>query len=147
VYGKQVRIVWKHFPLDFHPKAPLAHLASAAAAEQGKFWEFHDRIFANQQKMDKDQYVQYAQQLGMDVKKFEDSLNKARGKSGIDGDANEGKSLGVTGTPAFFVNGKFLSGAKPFNEFAQAINAELTRLKLPVPASAQQPAAGQPAGG
>ena len=141
MYGDQVRIVWKHFPLDFHAKAPLAHLASVAALEQGKFWEFHDKVFGNQQKLDRPQYVQYARQLGMDVGRFEQALNTARGKGAIDTDASEAKSIGVTGTPAFFVNGRFLSGAKPFNEFAQAINAELTRLKLPIPAAAQ------PAGG
>lgn len=137
MYGDSVRIVWKHFPLDFHAKAPLAHMASAAAAEQGKFWEFHDKVFGNQQKLERPQYVEYARQLGMDVGRFEDSIDKARGKAVIDADKNEGSSIGVTGTPAFFVNGRYLSGAKPFKEFAQVINAELTRLKIPIPASAQ----------
>jgi len=137
-----VRIAWKHFPLDFHAKAPLAHLASAAANEQGKFWPFHDRIFGAQTRMDKETYLLYAKDLGLDVKRFEDALNTARGKAAIDADVAEAKSLGVTGTPAFFVNGKFLSGAKPFAEFATAINAELTRLKIPIPAAAQQAAAG-----
>jgi len=143
-----VRIVWKHFPLEFHPKAPLAHLASAAANEQGKFWQFHDRVFGAQNQMDKDAYVKYAKELGLDMKKFEDALNTARGKAGIDADAAEAKSLGVTGTPAFFVNGRFLSGAQPFAAFQTAINAELTRLKLPIPPAAQQAAAaGAPAAG
>ena len=112
-----------------------------AALEQGKFWEFHDKVFANQGKMDKDSYMQYAKDLGMDVKKFEDSMNAKRGQATIDADLAEGKSLGVSGTPAFFVNGKYMSGAKPFNEFATAINAELTRLKIPIPTAAQQAAA------
>jgi protein-disulfide isomerase len=142
VYGDKVRIAWKHFPLDFHQKAPLAHLASAAANEQGKFWAFHDKIFGNQGKLDKDAYMQYAKDLGLDVKKFEDGISTNRLKPTIDADLVEGKSLGLTGTPAFFVNGKYLSGAKPFSEFAAAINAELTRLKIPIPAAAQQVAAG-----
>lgn len=97
--------------------------------------------------MDKDAYVRYAKELGLDVKRFEDAMNTAKGKPVIDADLAEGKSLGVTGTPAFFVNGRFLSGAKPFPEFAAAINAELTRMKLPIPAAAQQAAAGgAPAG-
>ena len=137
-----MRIVWKHFPLEMHANAALASLASTAAAEQGKFWEFHDKIFAAQDKMNKAQYVAYARQLGMDVKKFESSIDTARGKPLVDADMNEGKSVGLTGTPAFFVNGRFLSGAKPLNEFAQAINAELTRMKLPVPPAAQQAAGG-----
>lgn len=137
-------MVWKHFPLDFHKDAPLAAIAGAAAYEQGKFWEFHDKIFQNQPKIQRDFLLQYAKEIGLDMKRFQDALDTARGKPAIDADAAEGKSLGVTGTPAFFINGRFLSGAKPFEEFAQAINAELTRLKLPIPpaASAQaQPAA------
>jgi len=98
--------------------------------------------------MDKPTYLQYAKDLGLDVKRFEDSINSARGKPAIDADLAEGKSLGVSGTPAFFVNGKFLSGAKPFAEFATTINAELTRLKIPIPAAAQQAAVqGAPAAG
>lgn len=139
MYGDKVRIVWKHFPLDFHAKAPLAHLASVAAMEQGKFWEFHDKMFGNQQKLERAQYVEYAKQLGMDVKRFETALDTMKGKPLIDADKNEGTAIGVSGTPAFFVNGRFLSGAKPFQEFAQVINAELTRLKIPIPAAAQQP--------
>lgn len=143
-----MRVVWKHYPLDFHQKAPLAHLASAAANEQGKFWQFHDRVFGAQAQLDKDTYVKYAKELGLDVKKFEDSLNTARGKAAIDADIAEAKALGVTGTPAFFVNGRFLSGAKPFAEFQTVINAELTRLKIPIPSAAQQAAAaGAPAAG
>ena len=136
-----MRIVWKHFPLDFHPKAPLAHLASAAANEQGKFWPFHDRVFGAQDKMDKDSYMKYAKEIGLDVRKFEDSINNARGKTVIDADVAEGKALGVTGTPAFFVNGKFLSGAKPFNEFGTVINAELQKQNIPIPPAAQANAA------
>jgi protein-disulfide isomerase len=147
VYGDKVRIAWKHFPLDFHAKAPLAHLASQAAAEQGKFWDFHDKIFGDQKNLEKDAYLRYAKELGLDVKKFEDALNTSRGKAVIDADKAEAQSLGVTGTPAFFVNGKFLSGAKPFAEFANVINAELTRLKIPIPAEAQQAAGGAPAPG
>lgn len=131
-------MVWKHFPLPFHPNAPLAHLAVMAASEQGKFWEMHDKIFAAQDKMNQAQYDAYAKDLGLDVKRFDAAIREARGKTTIDTDAAEGKSLGVTGTPAFFVNGKFLSGAKPYDEFATVINAELTRLKVPIPPAAQQ---------
>ena len=145
MYGDKVRVVWKHFPLDFHPDAPLAALAGAAAYEQGRFWEFHDKIFGNQPKIQRDFLLQYAREVGLDMKRFQDALNTARGKAAIDADKNEGKALGVTGTPAFFVNGRFLSGAQPFDAFAQAINAELARLNLPVPAAvgAPPPAAGR----
>jgi protein-disulfide isomerase len=134
-----VRIVWKHDPLDFHKDAPLAHFASVAAQQQGKFWEFHDKVFANQTNLKADAFMKYARELGLDVKKFEEDLYSPRPKAAVDADIAEAKALGVTGTPAFFVNGRYLSGAKPFEEFAELINAELTRLKLPVP-SAPPPA-------
>ena len=129
-------MVWKHHPLPFHKNAPLAHLASAAAQEQGKFWEFHDRIFANQKQLSRENYIKYAKDLGLDLKRFEESINTARGKKEIDADTAEAQTLGATGTPAFFINGRYLSGAKPFAEFAKVINAELKRLKIPIPPGA-----------
>lgn len=144
VYGDRVRIAWKHFPLDFHKDAPLASLATLAADEQGKFWPFHDKLFASQPKIQREFLLQYARELGLDTRRFETSLNNAAGKPVIDADLADGQALGVTGTPAFFINGRFLSGAKPFAEFAQLINGELARLNLPIPsgATAAAPAAG-----
>ena len=113
-----------------------AALAAMAANEQGKFWEFHDKLFANKQKMSRDEYLRYAQDLKLDVAKFTKALDGAAYKSQIDADMAEAAKLGVTGTPAFFVNGRFLSGAKPFTEFAVVINAELKRLNLPIPPGA-----------
>jgi protein-disulfide isomerase len=104
-----------------------------AAAEQGKFWEFHDKVFANQPKIQREFLLQYAKETGLDMKRFQDALSTARGKAAIDADAAEATSLGSTGTPAFFINGHYLSGAQPFEAFAQVINAELQRLKVPIP--------------
>ena len=123
-----------------------AAIAAQAAQEQGKFWPMHDKIFAAQNKMNREAYDQYAKELGLDLKRFKESIDTARGKAQIEADVAEAKSVGVTGTPAFFVNGKFLSGAKPFNEFAAVINAELQKQNIPIPAAAQQ-AAAPPAGG
>jgi len=134
-----VRIVWKHNPLPFHPFAMPSALASMAAYEQGKFWEYHDKLFANQQKLTHDDLLRYAKEVGLDIGRFEGALNSARGKPAIDADVAEAKSLGASGTPAFFVNGRFLSGARPFDDFAQLINAELTRLKIPVPPAPPAP--------
>lgn len=125
-------------PLSFHPNAMPAAMASMAAHEQGKFWEFHDKLFANQQKLNRDQYVAYAKELKLDVAKFTQAYDSGKFKAQIDADAAEAKALGVTGTPGFFVNGRFLSGAKPFEEFAAAVNAELKRLNLPIPPGAPQ---------
>ena len=132
-YGNKVRIVWKNYPLEMHQDAPLAHLAAMAAAEQGKFWEYHDKLFGNPGQLKREQLLKYAGDLGLDMKRFQQALDTARGKPLIDADSAEARSLGVTGTPAFFVNGKFLSGAKPIEEFRKVIDAELTRLNLPVP--------------
>ncbi len=119
-----------------HKDAPAAHLASAVAAKQGKFWEFHDKLFANQKNLKLDAFKSHARELGMDVAKFEQDFLNIDNKKPVDADAAEAKALGVTGTPAFFVNGRFLNGAKPFEEFAKLINEELKKKGLPIPAEA-----------
>ena len=112
-----------------------------AAGEQGKFWEYHKKLFESQPKIQKEFLLTYAKDLGLDMKKFEEALNSAKGKPVIEADLSEGRSLGLSGTPAFFVNGKYASGAKPFEEFARMINAELTKLNRPIPKAAQTPGA------
>jgi len=111
-----------------------------AAGQQGKFWEFHDKVFAGQPRIQKNFLLQYARELGLDMKRFEQDLYSTRVTAPVDADVAEAKALGVSGTPAFFINGHFLSGAKPFEEFAHSINEELTRLNVPVPAAAASPA-------
>lgn len=128
--------MWKHHPLPMHGDAMLAHIASYAANQQGKFWEYHDLLFKNQQKIKKPDLITYAKQLGLDMKRFEDDINAQKGKDVIEADAKESETLGSSGTPAFFVNGRFLNGAKPFEEFAKVINAELTRQGIPIPPGA-----------
>ena len=127
--------MWKNLPLPMHKDAPLAHIAAMAAGEQGKFWEFHDKLFKNQPKIQRPFLLQYAKEIGLDMKRFEHALEIEQGKPVVDADQAEAKALGVTGTPAFFVNGRFLNGAKPFEDFAELINAELTKQNLPVPAA------------
>jgi protein-disulfide isomerase len=112
-------------------------MASVAAGNQGKFWEYHDKLFAKQSEIKRDNLLQYARDLGLDMKRFEKDLLDLDNKKVIDADKAEAQALQATGTPAFFVNGRFLSGAKPFEEFAKVINEELTKLKIPVPAEAK----------
>ena len=139
-YKDKVQIVWKNLPLtSLHNKAMGAALASEAAHQQGKFWEMHDKIFANQSKLELDDLKQYAKELGLDTGQFEKDLVDPRTKKRVDDDMAEAGSLGVTGTPAFFVNGRYLNGAQPFDGFAKLINAELQRLNLPVPPPAAAP--------
>jgi protein-disulfide isomerase len=138
VYKDQVAIVWKHLPLtNIHRNAMDAAIASEAARNQGKFWEYHDKLFANQQKLALDDLKRYAQDLGLDMSKFEADFADPSTKQRVTSDSLEVNSLGLSGTPAFLVNGHFLNGAQPFEGFARVINAELVKLKLPIPATAE----------
>ncbi|TDI96342.1 MAG: hypothetical protein E2O73_13180 [Deltaproteobacteria bacterium] len=126
-YGDRVQIVFKHLPLRMHSKAPAAHAAAEAAHRQGKFWEMHDRIFANQRQLSPEKYLEYAQEIGLDLDKFKRDSTSPDVKKRVDDDARQAASLGVTGTPGFFVNGRFLSGAKPFAAFKTLLDEELAR--------------------
>jgi protein-disulfide isomerase len=117
VYGDKVRIVWKHDPLDIHKDAPQAHIASVAADQQGKFWEFHDKVFAGQPKIQKNFLPQYVRDLGLDMKRFEEDIFSPRSRAPVDTDMAEAKALGVTGTPAFFVNGPLPLGRQAVRGF------------------------------
>jgi len=110
-----------------------AAIASEAARNQGKFWEYHDKLFANQRKLTPQDLKQYAKDLGLDMPKFEADLENPATKQRVMADSEEVNSLGITGTPAFFVNGHYLNGAQPFEGFARVINGELVKLKLPIP--------------
>jgi protein-disulfide isomerase len=120
-----VRIVFKHMPLPIHPKAQDAHAAAEAAHQQGKFWEMHDAIFGNQAEMAPEKYVEYAQKAGLDVARYKKDLGSPKVSERIGNDSKEADQLGVNGTPAFFINGRFLSGAQPFPAFKQMIDEEL----------------------
>lgn len=126
--------MFKHLPLpSIHKHAMGAAYAAEAARRQGKFWEYHDKLFANQTKLELSDLKQHAQDLNLDMGRFEKDLVDLELKKRVDDDMAEAKGLGVTGTPAFFVNGRMLKGAKPFEEFSTEIDAELKRLNLPVP--------------
>jgi protein-disulfide isomerase len=124
-YGDQVRLVFKHLPLDMHRDAPGAHAAAEAAGRQDKFWEMHDKIFENQRELNAEKYKQYATELGLDVAQFEKDVASSEVKARVDADKREAASLGATGTPSFFINGRYLSGARPFEAFKEIIDAEL----------------------
>jgi protein-disulfide isomerase len=121
--------VFKHLPLSMHSKAPAAHAAAEAAHLQGKFWEMHDKIFEKQREMSPEKYLEYAEELSLDVEQFKKDLVSAEVKSRIDADTKDAQKVGATGTPAFFVNGFFLSGAKPFEAFKEVIDKELASKK------------------
>ena len=133
-YKGRVRIVWKNMPLtSIHENAAGAALAAEAAGRQGKFWEFHDRLFADQEKLGPDDLRQHARDLQLDMSRFEADVRDAQKK--IDADVAEADALGVMSTPSIFVNGRFISGAQPFENFAKIIDEELSKSNLPVPSS------------
>jgi protein-disulfide isomerase len=125
-YGDQLRIVFKHFPLEIHPKAPAAHVAAEAAHRQGKFWEMHDLIFANQREMSEDRYLAYAGALGLDIEQFQEDRRSLDVRKRVLEDAEQAVELGILGTPAFVINGRIVSGAQPLDAFQKVIDEELS---------------------
>jgi protein-disulfide isomerase len=107
---------------------PAAQAAMAANA-QGKFAAMHDKLEANSASLSRDKYIQLATELGLDVKKFTSDIDANAYKSAIDAQTQEVMKVGATGTPATFVNGRFLSGAQPYEAFKKIIDEELAKAK------------------
>ncbi len=126
-YGDRVRVVFRHYPLDFHRNAVSAARASMAANAAGKFWEFHDRLYAMQAQFDEDSLMAIARDLKLDLKKFKANMHSDLFDQQIYGDQQLGHTLGVRGTPAYFVNGRAVDGAVPELEFRLVIQEELER--------------------
>jgi protein-disulfide isomerase len=126
-YKSKVRMVWKNQPLSFHPNAMPAAEAAMAAYEQGndKFWAMHDKLFANQNQLAPAYYEQVAREIGLDVAKFKSSIEAHRAQAAIQADMSAGSAVGASGTPTFFINGRRLVGALPYESFKQIIDAEL----------------------
>ena len=127
-YAGQVRLVYKHFPLGFHPNAQKAAEASECADEQGKFWEYHDKLFANQPGgYGLDKFKQWAEDLDLNVAKFNDCLDAGKYAGKVQADETDGQGRGVQGTPATFVNGQLVSGAVPYESFQSVIDQILNK--------------------
>jgi protein-disulfide isomerase len=126
-YGNKVKIVFRHFPLSFHPEAQKAAEASECAAEQGKFWEMHDKIFAANTAgtMSVAKWKEEAKNLKLNTSKFNDCLDSGKYADKVSQMAAGGASAGVEGTPATFVNGELVSGALPLDQFKQIIDGKL----------------------
>jgi protein-disulfide isomerase len=121
----KANLEFKHFPLGFHSNAQKAAEATECAEEQGKFWEMHDKLFEDGVSGGVSTFKKYAKDLGLNTVKFDECIDSGRTADSVKADIKEGKSNGVTGTPAFLINGKLVSGAQPFSVFKQAIEAEL----------------------
>jgi protein-disulfide isomerase len=126
-YGDKVRIVFRQFPLPMHPNAQKAAEASLCANEQGKFWEMHDAMFKNQQELAVDNLKSKAAALGIKADSFNQCLDSGKYASKVQEDQKAGSAAGVNGTPAMFINGRFLNGAVPLEQITSVIDDELKR--------------------
>jgi protein-disulfide isomerase len=126
-YDGRVRLVFRHYPLDFHPFAQKAAEAGACAQDQGKFWELHDKMFGNQSKLAVDDLKTYAKQVGLDASKFDKCLDSGEKKTLVEDDQKAGSAAGVSGTPAFFINGLFINGAQPYEVIKQTVDREMKK--------------------
>jgi protein-disulfide isomerase len=124
-YGTDLRFAMKHNALPMHTNARPAAIAAEAAGKQGKFWEMHDKLYENPRELTRDNFVKWAKELKLDKKRFEDDLDEAALGDKIDGHQEQATKLGARGTPAFFINGRYLSGAQPYDAFKKVIDEEL----------------------
>jgi protein-disulfide isomerase len=127
MYPKDVRIVFKNFPLPGHKDARLAAEAALAAGEQSKFWEMHDILLANQEQLDRAALESYAQQLGLDMAKFRRALDDHRFAAVVEADFKDGVAAGIQGVPTFFINGRVVRGALPLEALKQIVDEELAK--------------------
>lgn len=127
-YAGKVRRIWINFPLtSIHPYAEKAAEAAECAGEQNKFWEMHDKIFANQSAITVDNLKGYAKDLGLNTGTFNNCLDSGETASKIQAQATAAQAAGISGTPGTFVNDQLVKGAYPYDTFKQLIDAELVK--------------------
>jgi predicted DsbA family dithiol-disulfide isomerase len=125
-YSDRLRHVFRDFPIDaIHPQARGAHVAAACADQQGKFWEYHDRLFGGPEKVAAADLLEHARALGLDLDRFRACLAVPEMRARIDREIAVGRAAGVTSTPTFFINGRRLTGAQPYEAFRAVIEEEL----------------------
>ena len=126
-YPNDLRVVFVNQPLPFHNNAKPAAIAALAANKQGKFWEMYNKLFSNQQQLSDENYKKWAQEIGLDAKKFEADLKDADVAKAVERDMAMATALGVRGTPGFFINGVNVSGAQPIENFKKIIDEQITK--------------------
>ncbi len=127
-YPNDVKLVVKHFPLPMHGYAKSAAIAAMAAGKQGKFWEMHEKLFANQKELSDAKVDSIARELGLNIEQFGKDLKDPATASLIERDIKSGLQANVQGTPTIFINGK-LSNPRTLQGFLQVIDAELKKKK------------------
>jgi protein-disulfide isomerase len=128
-YGDRIRFVYRHYPLPNHPNARPAAEAAVCADQQGKFWAFHDRLFGSPDKLTGADLKAHAAAAGVDTAKFNACVDGKLTKDAVELDIKEANAVGVSATPTFFVNGRSLEGAQPFDAFKRLIDEELAAAK------------------
>jgi protein-disulfide isomerase len=131
-YGDKVKFVWRDKPLPMHPDAPLASEAAREALKQkgpDGFWKMHDKMFQNQQKLKREDLEGYAKEIGLDMDKFKAALDSHVHKAAVDADDKAGTDIGISGTPAFLINGYYVSGAQPYAKFKKLIDRAIAEAK------------------
>ena len=126
-YDGRVRLVFRDFPLPSHDLAVAAHEAARCAGAQQRYWPYHDRLFAEQPRFQRDDLIRYARDLGLDREGFTRCLDSHAEQAAVLASREGGRALGVTSTPTFMVNGSTLVGAQPVEAFRQAINEALRK--------------------
>jgi len=139
-YNGRLKLAYRDFPMrTLHPKAQLAAEAGGCAGDQGKFWEYHDALFATDQpKLDEAGLTATARSVGLDEKSFTSCLAAGKFKPRIEQDIQDGTKAGVVGTPGFFINGEFVSGAQSQAEYERIIDGELTAIRSQSPTQASR---------
>jgi protein-disulfide isomerase len=125
VYKGKVRLIIKNYPYIYRDYSFMAAEASLAARDQGKYWEMHDLLLKKSPKLDRDSLISYAHTLGLDVKKFTDSVDTKKHAQEIDRDEKLAVDMNLYSTPTFFINGRKVIGALPFEYFRKIIDEEL----------------------
>src|SRR5262249_28609935 len=124
----KVKLVFRHFPIDeLHPQARRSSEAAFCAGDQGKFWEYHDLLYKNGADAGTERLKAMALSVGLDGAKFESCLTSGKFQAAVQKEVEEAARLGINGTPAFFINGRFFSGAHPLENFVRVIEEELAR--------------------
>jgi protein-disulfide isomerase len=124
-YPNKIKLVYRDFPLPMHPKAPKAAEAAHCAGDQGKYWPMHDKLFAPGAKLEVADLKTTAREVGLDGAKFDKCLDSGEKAKEVDMHRKAGDEAGVSGTPAFFINGRPLSGAQPLEAFSAIVDQEL----------------------
>lgn len=126
-YKDKIKYVYRDFPLSFHSLAQKAHEAARCAGDQGKYFEFNRKLFDNQHAITVDDIKKYAADMQLDVAAFNQCLDSGKHAAAVQQDIEDGVAVGVSGTPAFFINGIMLSGAQPYQAFREVIEGELKK--------------------